>query len=168
MNDLPEDDAQWVEVVSFFTEAEMREWLTRMEAAGIYALPGAGRKMTEPAADFAQLVGYGGNGTDERREVVATGLNYPLMVPAEQAAAARALLQPEPGQFEEAEEPLFPACPVCASAEIEFVAPPTPDNNTMAFMMIMAGVMTLGLFALYYYLTRPAPFRCMDCGERYR
>lgn len=165
MNDETEE---WIEVVSFFTETEMREWLGRMEAAGIYALPGAGRKMTEAAPDFAQLVGYGGDGTDERREVLATGLNYPLMVPADQADAARAILQPSPEDFDTPEEPLFPPCPVCHSGEIEFVKGANPDNNTMAFLVIFAGVMTLGLFALYHILTRPAPYRCMDCGESFR
>jgi len=122
--------------------------------------------MTEAAPDFAQLVGYGGDGTDERREVVSTGLNYPLMVPVDQAEAARAVLQPN--FDEEIDEPLFPPCPVCASGEIEYVAGSNPDNNTMAFMVIFAGVMTLGLFALYHILTRPPPYRCMDCGTSYK
>jgi len=43
------ESEDWVEVVSFFTEAEMREWLARMEAAGIYALP-ASTRCRAPAA----------------------------------------------------------------------------------------------------------------------
>jgi|GEM_PF-3283679 len=92
-------------------------------------------------------------------------MNDPL--PTDQAAAANAVLPPVSDAVESSEQPLYPPCPVCASNEIVFVPAPRSSKTAIAFIVIFAGFMTLGLFALYYKLTRPPPYRCTDCGKSF-